>query len=248
MNLFPFLPGYENVIYETGREPALVMLIAFLVTFVLTRGYTRIARIRGWGSASVGGVHMHHVVVGIVLALAAGALHFAFLPDEGFWQLFLAAAFGAGAALVLDEFALVFRLTDVYWSSEGRSSVDAVIISTVLGALLLLHTAPLDADDSSRWAASGAVLLNGSLVLIAALKGKLLTAAVGVFLPIVALVGALRLAKPHSLWARHRYKAGSRRQERCERRYATYDARFGPYKDRFFDLIGGPVGPPERDT
>ena len=132
MDLFPFIPGYETYVYEAGRQPALVMLLAFLITFALTRTYTRLARRRGWGSGSVGGVHLHHVVVGIVLAFAAGALEFGLSPGED-WQLVLAAAFGSGVALVLDEFALVFRLQDVYWSTDGRSSVDAVVISTVLG-------------------------------------------------------------------------------------------------------------------
>jgi hypothetical protein len=40
MNLFRFVPGYESAIYESGREPALAMLIAFLITFVLTREFT----------------------------------------------------------------------------------------------------------------------------------------------------------------------------------------------------------------
>jgi hypothetical protein len=84
MNLFRFIPGYENAIFESGRETALVMLIAFLITFVLTRAYTRIARVRGWGSAHVGNVHIHHLVVGLVLALGAGAFALAFHPEEGF--------------------------------------------------------------------------------------------------------------------------------------------------------------------
>jgi hypothetical protein len=65
MNLFRFIPGYESAIYENGREPALVMLLAFVITFVFTRAYTRIARVRGWGSTHVGNVHMHHLVVGL---------------------------------------------------------------------------------------------------------------------------------------------------------------------------------------
>jgi hypothetical protein len=75
LNLFRFIPGYESVIYESGREPALVMLLAFLITFVITRAYTRIA----------------------------AALQFAFHPDEGPVQLLLTAVFGSGAALVLDD-------------------------------------------------------------------------------------------------------------------------------------------------
>ena len=55
-----------------SREPTALLLAAFVVTFVLTRGYTRVARVRGWGSGSVGGVHLHYIVVGIVLVLLSG--------------------------------------------------------------------------------------------------------------------------------------------------------------------------------
>ena len=124
MDLFEFIPGYEHRIYDAGREPMFVTLVAFVITFALTRAYTRIARVRGWGSANAGGVHVHHIVVGIFLVLGAGLFLIGFQPEEGFWQLLLCAAFGVGGALILDEFALVFRLEDVYWREEGRSSVD----------------------------------------------------------------------------------------------------------------------------
>ena len=47
MNLFRFIPGYETAIYDSGKEPLLLLMLGFLVTFVLTRAYTRIARVRG---------------------------------------------------------------------------------------------------------------------------------------------------------------------------------------------------------
>jgi hypothetical protein len=40
----------------------------------------------------------------------------------------MAILYGAGAALTLDEFALWLNLRDVYWSAEGRSSIDAIIL------------------------------------------------------------------------------------------------------------------------
>ena len=221
------------------------MLLSFVLTFACTRGYTRIARVRGWASGNVHGVHLHHVVVGIVLALGAGALQFAFTPAEGIWQLLLAAGFGAGAALVLDEFALVFRLEDVYWSTDGRASVDAVVISVILGLVLLLHTSPVGAGASgSDWVLSITVGVNMLFVVIAALKGKLFVATVGVFLWLFAWVGALRLAEPYSVWARWRYTPGSRKRERAERRYRVYAERWTPRKDRLLDLIGGAPSKP----
>src|SRR5262245_49765237 len=115
-------------------------MLGFLVTFVLTRAYTRIARVRGWGSANVGGVHMHHVVPGVLLMLGVGIIDFAFTPDEQV-RAFLAILFGAGAALMLDEFAMIFHIEDVYWTPEGRSSVDAVIFVMAVTAILLVTAA-----------------------------------------------------------------------------------------------------------
>ncbi len=46
-----------------------------------------------------------------------------------------ASAYGAGAALTLDEFALWLNLEDDYWTAQGRESIDAVVL---FGALLSL--------------------------------------------------------------------------------------------------------------
>jgi lysyl-tRNA synthetase class 2 len=245
VNILRFVPGYESGIYETGREPALVMMIAFLITYALTRGYTRIARVRGWGSASVGGVHMHHLVVGLVLAFAAGALQFAYLPPEGFAQLLLAAAFGTGAALVLDEFALVFHLNDVYWEQEGRKSVDAVVLAFAFGAVFLLHAAPLgQGTDGPRWFLTGLLVIHLSIVTVCALKGKLYLALFGLFMPNLAWIGAIRLAEPGSMWARRRYSPNGKKIRRSEERYARYEERWRPRKERAWDAIGGKTGRP----
>ena len=64
---------------------------------------------------------------GILLVLAAGLLQFRYSPRSP-WAEVLAALFGAGAALTLDEFALWFNLDDVYWSKTGRQSIDAILM------------------------------------------------------------------------------------------------------------------------
>lgn len=250
MNLFRFVPGYETSIYEAGREPIFVALVAFLICFAITRGYTRAARVRGWGSASAHGVHLHHIVVGIVLALASGALIIGFEPVDSLFDLFLCAVFGSGAALILDEFALVFHLEDVYWSEEGRSSIDAVIIALTVGVLVLLHVVPFDVDtaeDSTRWTLAVVVSLHVSLVIVTLLKAKLVTGFGGMFVPFLALVGALRLAKPHSPWARLFYKPGSRRLRRAEARQRKHDERWASRTKRVLDAIGGAPNAPETD-
>ena len=250
MDLFRFVPGYETSIYEAGREPIFVALLAFLICFVITRGYTRMARVRGWGSGSVHGVHLHHVVVGIVLALASGALIIGFEPVDSLFDLFLCAVFGAGAALVLDEFALVFRLKDVYWSEEGRASIDAVIVALTVGVLVLLHVVPFNEDtseDVGRWTLLAFLAVHFALVVVALLKGKLWTGLIGILVLFVAVVAAIRLAKPRSIWARRFYKPGGRRLLRAEKRQRTHDRRWASRTKRLQDLIGGAPNAPETD-
>jgi hypothetical protein len=203
------------------RELVAWMVLAFLTTFLLTRFITHAIR-SGTGpfhDASLGGVHLHHEVYGIFLLLGAGTLEFTYRPEGG-WGNALAALFGAGAALTLDEFALWLRLEDVYWSREGRSSVDAVLIALVVGVLLLIGANPFDADHA-RGEALVALTLLGNLcfALVAILKGRVVLGVVGVFVPVVALVAALRVARPSSRWARRRYPADGRRMARSRARF-----------------------------
>ena len=250
MDLFRFVPGYETSIYEAGREPIFVALLAFLICFVITRGYTRIARVRGWGSGSLHGVHLHHVVVGLVLALVSGTLIIGFEPVDNIFELLLCAVFGSGAALILDEFALVFRLQDVYWSDEGRSSIDAVIVAVTVGVLVLLHVVPWNEDTSNdvgRWTLMVFLAVHIALVVVTLLKGKIWLGLIGIFVMFIALVCAIRLAKPRSLWARRFYKPGGRRLQRAEERQRKHDERWAPRTKRLLDLIGGTPSAPETD-
>ena len=59
----------------------------------------------------------------------------------------------------------------------------------------------------------------------------------GVFVPPVAVIGALRLAKPHSLWGRRFY--GGRKLERARRRFENPDSWVLRWHERFDDLVGG---------
>ena len=58
-----------------------------------------------------------------------------------------------------------------------------------------------------------------ALVLVTAAKEKFAIAVVGLFVPPVALVGALRLAKPGSMWAKLFYKDAKR--SRAQARFGT---------------------------
>ena len=205
MNAFRFIPGYEQEIYRAGKEPLLLLLLFFLLAFALTRVYTRLARRHDWGSGRLGGVHVHHMVPGLVLVLISGLIGFSAYQNPVFVDI-AAIAFGAGAALVLDEFALVFHLEDVYWEDEGRQSVVATVLGAAAIVLMLVVTAPsgLHTDtfsDRSRLAALAYLGGNAAFALICFLKGKPFVGLTAIFVPFIGLIGGLRLAHPRSPWA-----------------------------------------------
>jgi len=238
-DLFRFVPGYQRYVYESGREPIFCLLLAFLLTFIAVRSYTRLGRIHGWRSGAVSGVHLHHLVPGVVASLAAGTAIIAFQPGSDS-LLLLSSLFGVGAALTLDEFALILHLDDVYWTNEGRSSIEATLMGFSFGLLCLLATAPLGSDpgrDVPHWVLGAVTSVNIALALVAFLKGKPKLGAFGIFIPGVALAGALRLAQPTSLWARRFYS-----EERLDRSYARsrlHERRYSALKLRLYDAIGG---------
>lgn len=216
--------AYEEGIVRAGKQPELFALVAFLVTFGLVRLTTHMIRrgTRWWpGNLEVKGTHIHHLVWGILLVLVVGYLGIVLEPASP-WQEAIAVLFGVGAALTLDEFALWLNLRDVYWSSEGRRSIDAVIVAAVLGALVVLGfrvwvDLAEDVELAGRLLVASVGVVGIALAIVAALKGKLFTAAAALFVPLVGLVGAVRLARPGSLWAR---LYSDDRRTRAERRYA----------------------------
>lgn len=203
-----------------GRGAAFVVLVAFLVSFLLIRTSARLTRSVSWwpGGVQSGGVHLHHLVWGICLMMLSGFLAFA-APLRAPWWHIDAVAFGIGVGFTLDEFALWIHLEDVYWTEEGRSSLDAVVVAFAFAALMVVGTRPFGLDDpGSLWGTAAAVALVLALVVLAAAKGRVFLAVLGMFIPVLALLGAVRLARPASLWARRRYATG--KLERARKRYA----------------------------
>jgi hypothetical protein len=238
VDVFQFVPGYKHYVYEAGREPLFFLLATFALTFAAARTYTRVGRARGWGSGSMGGIHLHHLVPGIIASLAAGTTIIAFRPG-GALLLPLAALFGCGAALTLDEFALILHLEDVYWTREGRGSIEATLMGFALGLLCLLVAAPLSdpGKDLPHWLVAGIVGVNVLFALVAFLKGKAKLGTFGLFVPGVAILGALRLALPASLWARRFYSA--QKLARSMARAELHRQRYTELRHRAYDAVGG---------
>jgi hypothetical protein len=190
-----------------------------------------------WWPGSVktdGGLHVHHLVFGIVLLLSMG-FTLALQPPSPWMELF-AAGFGIGAGLTLDEYALWLHLEDVYWAEEGRRSVDAVVIAALIGGLLVMGFLPFSAEGGVP-AIVASVLITLAISTVAVMKGKIVLGVAGMLIPIVGLVGAIRLAKPGSPWARRRYAAGSRKLARAAERSERHTRRYQRFQDR---LAGAP--------
>jgi hypothetical protein len=231
-----------------GQRAGLVLLVAMLLSFGFIRFSTRMIRaeVKWWpGNVTPGGMHIHHLVFGIVAMMVAGFLQFATQPGDP-WLEILAAIFGIGMGLTLDEFALWLYLEDVYWAEEGRSSVDAVIFAAIIGGGLIVGFVPLDAgNDSSTLAIVATVLVTLTICGIVALKGKFSSAIIGMIITPVAWVTAVRLARPGSWWAKRRYKPGSGKLVKAQARKAKHDRRVRKWQDR---IGGAPSLPSPRSS
>jgi hypothetical protein len=231
----------QHFLDDRGQRSGFVLLGAFLVAFLFIRTSARLIRSPkvSWWPGSVetkSGLHLHHLVWGIVLMMSSGFLNFALDPKSP-WTEVLAAAFGVGAGLTLDEFALWVHLEDVYWSQEGRISLDAVVVATLLGGMTVLGLAPFDLANQGGSIDSlvVATLLDIALSALAILKGKPLLGLVGVFVPFFSLAGAIRLASPTSPWARRRYPPDGVKMAESRARFARVHKR----RQWLSDAIGG---------
>jgi len=223
---------------SADQRAGLILLASMLLSFGFIRFSTRMIRaeVSWWpGNVSPGGLHIHHLVFGIVGMMLAGFLGFVLQPASP-WLEILAGAFGIGMGLTLDEFALWLYLDDVYWAEEGRSSVDAVIFAAIIGGGVIVGFVPLDAGGGgSTVVVVLTVVIELAICGLVALKGKISTAVIGMFIPPVAWVAAIRLARPGSFWARRRYPEGSEKLTKANARKERHDRRIR----RFQDMIGG---------
>jgi hypothetical protein len=237
---------WNNQIAAHDRQGIFLVLAGFVLSFGFIRMSTRLMRsprVPWWPGSVVSdsGVHIHHLVFGIVTMMLAGTVGFA-LVGESPWTEVCAFAFGVGAGLTIDEFALWVYLEDVYWDEEGRSSIDATVIAAAVMGLILVGASPFSFDTNSVGETivsivSAAVVFG--FVAICFGKQRLMHGIIGFFVLPIAVYGAWRLGKPGSPWAHRLY--GERRpdkQAKAELRFRP-DRRTERYKEAFRDIVGG---------
>jgi hypothetical protein len=244
---------FEAQVVDAGRLPLFCFFVAFVAGFGCIRMSARLirAQVRWWpGNFRAGNVHVHHMVFGVVLMAVGGVGGLAAPVSSLPWRAAPAALFGLGTALVLDEFALILHLRDVYWSNEGRLSIDAVFVAVGVTSLLLIGVSPVGvksvADYHHLPGSPGAVL---TLVLLLAamfvlagitlLKGKIWTGLIGMFVPVMLIIGAIRLGRPGSPWARWRYQQQPGKLAKAVRREQRLRQPVIHAKIRLQDLLAG---------
>jgi hypothetical protein len=218
------------------------MFIAILVTFLVTRTVTRLIRSgsgagAGLGNVQIAGVHVHHQVFGILIIIGTGIVLVSATPHGTALDV-AAAIFGVGVSLSLDEFALWLHLQDVYWTEKGRKSVDAIFCVLVVTGVLIGGTNFLSGrvGTAAWWSSASILAVNLMLSVICVLKGKITTGIVGIVISVIAVVGAVRLAKPGSWWATRYYANRPRRAARAANRYGL---RYQQRWNRLRDLVAG---------
>lgn len=229
--------------HHPGARHGFLLLAAFLVTFLVTRFWVRMQR-NGpdwWpGSLKAGGTHVHHLVPGIFLVLISGFLG-VIADDQSHLHDIVSIGFGIGAALTLDEYALWLHLEDVYWAEEGRRSVDVIAVAFGFALLVVVGVTPFGLGQDAgipTWIIVSLVAIDLLVVSIAALKGKLYMAGFGIFIPLVAWVGAIRAARPGSWWAKRRY---ADRPDLFEKGRIA-DQKWSARRTRWWDAVGGKHG------
>jgi hypothetical protein len=204
--------AYDKQIQVPGKELHFLVLVAFVCSFGFIRTSAHMIRAQvSWWPGNVetkGGTHIHHLVWGILLLLVTGYL--GLTTDAGSpWIELFAIGFGIGMGLTMDEFALWLNLEDVYWKEQGRESIDAVVVTTAMLVIALLGLqfwmdvyeavlilAGLDRDSS--WLAIPVQLAGIALAVVCFRRGRKLTGIVGLFVPLVALIGVLVPGRPRA--------------------------------------------------
>jgi hypothetical protein len=231
--------------------PLLVCFAAFVVTFLVTRTITRMIR-AGRGpfhdNVSEGGLHIHHAVPGIILLTAGAFIAVGTSGSGSAWVTVAALLVGVGTSLVLDEFALILHLQDVYWADEGRISVEMVSLAMACLGLAVVGLTPFDVRGLEGGVEGAIVLLLVVvaivwLIVVSIVKGKYKLALFGAFIPLCALVAAIRLARPESRWAKRHY--GPQKLARAKARTAWYDEHFGPATAWVSDVVAGRPSEPD---
>jgi hypothetical protein len=240
-----FLTDFWNdQLVAHDRQGVFLVLVGFVGSFAFIRMSTRMIRAEvSWWPGNIeseGGLHVHHLVFGIITMMVAGTIGFAAFGHSPLTEI-CAFFFGVGAGLTIDEFALWVYLEDVYWARQGRSSIDATVIAAAMIGLIVVGVNPFEKSEEGVTAVESIATWLVVLAFVAGsfLKGRRAHGIIGVFFPPLAVYATCRIGKPQSAWAHHRYAdRHPKKQAKAEERFRP-DRRTERFKEAFRDIVGG---------
>ena len=137
---------------DPSRRGLVLTWLAFTVTFGIARIVTGVIKLGGstTGDATVGGVHLHHYLWGILLLI--GVALFGLVDRSPKARAWMGVFLGIGLGLVVDEAALLITLKDVYWHTAGWSSIGiAIVLISVAGTVLVFtRSGKYEQDEAPR--------------------------------------------------------------------------------------------------
>ncbi len=241
-----FSDFWNDQILAEEKQGLFLVLAGFVLSFAFIRMSTRLMRsprVPWWPGSVVSesGVHLHHLVFGIVTMMISGAVGFTVLGD-GPWAEICAFAFGIGAGLTIDEFALWIYLDDVYWAEEGRVSIDATVIAAAAMGLILLGFTPFTFEtgsfDEVLAGVSSALIVFG-LVAACFAKQRILHGTIGFFVSPIAHLRRRAAGQAGVALGRRRYgERNPAKQAKAEQRFRP-DRHTERFKNAFRDIVGG---------
>ena len=223
---------WNDQLVAHDRQWVFLVLLGLLLSFGFIRMSTRLMRsprVPWWPGSVVsdGGVHVHHLVFGIVLMMLAGTISFAGFATNPIYEI---CAFAFGIGIGPDDRrvrALGLPRRRLLGQGAGRASVDAAVIAVALHGPRPARHPPVrrrrhgNAGAVHRHRSSPRSSWSGRSS-ICFLKGRLAHGILGFFVPPLAIYGAFRLGKPDSWWAKRLYG------ERNPKKQARSEARFDP--------------------
>jgi hypothetical protein len=243
--LASFLTDFWNdQLVANDRQGVFLVLVGFLGSFAFIRMSTRMIRAEvSWWPGNIeseSGLHVHHLVFGIITMMVAGTVGFAAFGHSPLTEI-CAFFFGVGAGLTIDEFALWVYLEDVYWAEQGRSSIDATVIAAALIGMIVIGINPFQEQGEGATLIESIISWLLIIFFIGAsfLKGRRLHGILGVIFTPLAIYATCRIGKPDSPWAHRRYgERHPKKQAKAEARFHS-GRRTDRFKEAFRDIVGG---------
>ncbi|MBN9622309.1 MAG: hypothetical protein J0H06_05035, partial [Actinobacteria bacterium] len=235
---------WNDQLVANDRQGVFLVLVGFLGSFAFIRMSTRMIRAEvSWWPGNIeseGGLHVHHLVFGIITMMVAGTVGFAAFGRSPLTEI-CAFFFGIGAGLTIDEFALWVYIEDVYWAEQGRSSIDATVIAAALIGMIVIGINPFEAESEGATVIESIISWAIIIFFLGAsfLKGRRLHGILGVVFTPLAIYATCRIGKPDSAWAHHRYgEKHPKKQAKAEERFRP-GRRTDRFKEAFRDIVGG---------